>query len=296
MPIIEIIAIVIIVLVSLYFIFFKNPPKPPPGQDKAKKLRINMAGSQVTITNINKANSKVYEFDIFMDGTNLNITSYQCALGFNQNMINGGTLTFEYITGTCEINNPPTFGLGVNSTDGPRELTFGSGPGNDIINSQKRLGKFRLINTVNYPNEELNLSWNFAGAISTIFTGAGFSDITNTLLFNIIVGDTNMITINDSQKVLLTAEALSAAGNPAQVDGPIVWAVTTGAEFVQLVAVDGKSVYAVAIGPFGIATVQATADADLTSGTSYIVGSIDVEVVGGPAVTLNVIPGTPEVK
>jgi hypothetical protein len=295
MTILIIIAVVVISFTIAYFLL-KKPPKPPPGQDKAKKLRINMAGNQVTITNINKANSKVYEFDIFIDGTNLNITSYQCALRFNQNIINGGVLTFEYITGTCEINNPPTFGLGVNTTDGPRELTLGAGPGNDIINSQKRLGKFRLTNTVNYSNEELNLSWNFAGAISTIFTGAGFSDITSTLLFNIIVGDTNMITINDSQKVLLTAEALSAAGNSAQVDGPVVWAVSASAGVVQLVTVDDKSVYAVAIGPFGLATVQATADADLTSGTSYIVGSIDVEVVGGPAVTLNVIAGTPEVK
>lgn len=272
--------------------------KPPEKPEKAKRIKINiMANRQVSIENITKVNNKTYEFDTFIQGDNFELTSYQGVLGFNQNVINGGVLTFEYLTGTCEIGNPPAFGLGVNSTDGPKELTYGSGPGSSIISAKKRLGKFRLTNTVNFAsNQDLNLQWNFAGTINTIFTGTGFNNITNTILFSIIIGDRNMITINENQKVLLTAQPLSQKGNPAPIDGAVTWTVTAGSQFVSLTPVDNFSVYAVAVGPLGLATVQAQADADLGTGVSLIIGNIDVEVVGGQAVTLNIIAGTPELQ
>ena len=285
-------------ILLIYAVFFYDKKKPPPQDDKkAKKLKLNiMATRTVTVENIVKANSKVYEFDVFIQGDNFELTSYQGVFGFNQNIINGGTLTFEYLTGTCELNNAPAFGLGVNTTDGPRELTFGSGPGGEFITTKKRIGKFRLTNSVNFANDELQLSWNFAGYINTIFTGSGYNDITSTLLFNIIIGDINMITINENQKVLLTAEPLSAKGNPAPIDGPIVWSVTSGAEFVSITPVDNLTAYATAIGPVGTAVVQATADSDLGTGTTFISNTIEVEVIGGQVVTLNIIPGTPEVQ
>jgi hypothetical protein len=283
-------------ILFIYAVFFYDKKKPPiEDNTKAKKLKLNiMATRIVTIENIIKVNSKVYEFDGFIQGDNFELTSYQGALGFNQNVINGGTLTFEYLTGTSQLNNPPAFGLGVNTTDGPKELTFGSGPGSEFITTKKRIGKFRLTNSVNFATDDLQLSWNFTGYINTIFTGSGYNDITNTILFNIIIGDINMITINETQKVLLTAEPLSAKGNPAPIDGAVVWSVVSGSEFITITPVDNLTAYATAIGPVGIAIAQATADSDLGAGTIFISNTIEVEVIGGQAVTLNIIPGTPE--
>jgi len=291
---------IIAVILLIYFIFFfKEPtpiivPPPLPG-DEATKLNLKiMANRTITIENIVKTDSKTYEFEVYAEGDNFELTSYQAALGFNQNIINGGVLTFQYLTGTSGINNPPSFGLGVNSTDGPKELTFGSGPGSDFITTKVRLGKFRLTNSVDYNTAyDLGLSWNFSGYINTIFTGTGFNDITNTLLFNIIVGDMNMITINESQKVLLTAEPLSAKGNVAPIDGAVVWTVVTGSAYVSMSQVDNTSAYAIAVGPVGTATIQAKADADLTTGSLFITNEIQIEVIGGQAVTLNIIAGTP---
>jgi len=289
---------IIAIALLLYAIIFVNGGTTSQNdkQKKAKELEIKiMADREVTLENINKVDAKTYEFDIYIQGDNFELTSYQGAIGFNQNIINGGTLTFQYLTGTCEINNPPAFGLGVNSTDGPRELTFGSGPGTDSITIKKRLGKFRLINSVNFiQTEDLNPQWNFAGVINTIFTGTGFNNITSTITFSVITGGLIMATINDSQKILLTAQPVSGKGNPAPIDGPVTWAVSVGPEFVSLTPVDDFSVYAVAIGPLGISTVEATADADLGGGITAITNTVQVEVIGGPAVTLDILPGTPE--
>lgn len=285
------------ILIFIYAVFFYDKKKPPQDDDKkAKKIRLSiMANRTIVLENVNKVNANTYEFDVFIQGDNFELTSYQGVIGFNQNIINGGTLTFQYLTGTCEINNPPVFGLGVNSTDGPKELTFGSGPGSDFITTKKRLGKFRLINSVNFTQtQELNPQWNFAGYINTIFTGTGFNDITSTITFNVIIGGQIMATINDNQKILLTAQPVSAKGNPAPIDGPVTWDVTAGTEFISLTPVDDVSVYAVAIGPLGIATIQASADADLGSGVTTITNTIQIEVIGGPAVTLNILEGTPE--
>ena len=282
---------IIVIVIAIYLIFFNKKPDI----NSAKTIRLKaMATKQVSIENIVKTDDRTYEFDVFIEGDNFELTSYQGALGFNESIVNGGTLTFQYLTGTCEINNPPAFGLGVNSTDGPMELTFGSGPGSDFITDKKRLGKFRLSNTNDFTTEDIDISWNFTGFINTIFTGEGFNDITNTLLFTIIVGGKQMITINENQRVLLTAEALSAKGNIAPIDGPVVWTVTTGSQFVTLTPVDDLSVYVVAIGPIGNAIVEASADADLGSGQTFITNTIEVEVIGGQAITLNIIPGIPE--
>lgn len=288
---------VIAVILIIYFTFFHKGADTQKNDDKkAKKIILKiMANRQVTLENVNKVDAKTYEFDVYIQGDSFELTSYQGAIGFNQNTINGGTLTFQYLTGTCEINNPPAFGLGVNSTDGPRELTFGSGPGSDFITTKKRLGKFRLLNSVNFiQTQELNPQWNFTGVINTIFTGTGFNDITSTITFSVIIGGQIMATINDSQQILLTAQPVSGKGNPAPIDGPVQWSLISGSQFISLTPVDATSVYAVAIGPIGIATIEASADADLGAGITTITNTVQVEVIGGPAVNLNILPGTPE--
>jgi len=288
--------IIIVIILVIYFYYKNKNSNNNSDENKAVKIRINaMANKKVTVENIIKINNSEYQFDVYIEATGLQLTSYQVALNFNQKIIKNGILTLEYILGTCELNNPPAYGLGINDADGIKKLTFASGPGGEIVLGKKRIGKFKLTNSLNFPsNEDIDLSWSFNGFINTIFLGENYNDITSELLFSIIKGDINMITINENQKVKLTANPVTAKGNPAVIDGPVTWQVVSGSNFITLTPVDNFSVYAVAVGPVGVATIKASADSDLGTPVSIISNTITVEVVAGPAATLNIIAGNPE--
>ncbi|MBK9282696.1 MAG: hypothetical protein IPM51_00020 [Sphingobacteriaceae bacterium] len=123
----------------------------------------------------------VIEFDVTIKGSNssFNLTSYQCTFLFNYNIANGGELSFTYIDGTSQLNNLPTFGIGVNTGDGDPKLTFASMAGSDqITESNLLVGRFRLTNTNAFANIDPNITWNFEGFVSTILTGDNFQNIT----------------------------------------------------------------------------------------------------------------------
>ncbi len=104
------------------------------------------------------------------------LTSYQCALSLN-NITDLSNASFSYVPNSSELNNEPNLFVDIDNSDGNNELTFVSYIGNDMISNKKTLvGKFN-IDGVNF--EELNLDWNFDGAISTIITGNNFSNITD---------------------------------------------------------------------------------------------------------------------
>lgn len=126
-------------------------------------------------------NNNVIEFDVLIKGinNNFNLTSYQCSFLFNNEISNGGQLSFTYIEGTCELNNLPAYGIGINNTDGEQKLTFASMAGSDLItNNEVRVGRFRLQNTTPFSNVDPNIRWNFSGYVSTILTGDQFQNIT----------------------------------------------------------------------------------------------------------------------
>lgn len=100
----------------------------------------------------------------------------------------------------------------------------------------------------------------------------------------------------DSQKVRLSIAPLDAAGQPATIDGLPVWTSTDESVVSLEVAVDGMSVEAIATGPVGNAQVSVSVDADLGSGVRTLTATLDIEVVGGEAVTLSIAAGTPEAK
>jgi hypothetical protein len=136
----------------------------------------------MALSNWEKTNSTTYEFDIFLKSraTDFQLTSYQCAFSFNQNLSNGGNLTFTYIDGSSQFSViPPEVGIGVNSTDGLYELTFASMPGTENISSTDlKVGRFRLVNTVNYSNVDPSFHWDFSGTVATILTGVNYTNIT----------------------------------------------------------------------------------------------------------------------
>jgi len=99
------------------------------------------------------------------------------------------------------------------------------------------------------------------------------------------------------QKVGVSISPMDAAGNPARVDGTPVWNASDAGALVTVVpALDGMSAVMTPVGPIGTLQVSVTVDADLGAGVRALVGVLDVELVGGEAVVVNIMPGTPEPK
>ena len=63
-----------------------------------------------------------------------------------------------------------------------------------ITQDEKKIGRFRIENTVPVSGEDLNILWNFGGKLNTIITGANFEDITDSTCFHSYI---NNITDNE---------------------------------------------------------------------------------------------------
>ncbi len=105
-----------------------------------------------------------------------------------------------------------------------------------------------------------------------------------------------MLVLTDIQKVGFTVSAVSAAGNPASLDGAPVWTCTDDSLLSLVVSEDGLSCEAVTTGKLGVAQVKVEADADLGEGVTSLFGVIDVQIVASQAVNLEVKPGVPTDK
>jgi hypothetical protein len=135
----------------------------------------------MSLSNGIKIDEKTIEFDVLLKGVNnnFNLTSYQCSFQFNCEIANGGQLSFTYVEGSSQLTNLPTFGIGVNNCDNEPKLTFASMAGLDYISqSEIVVGRFRLVNSVDFTNVDPNIIWNFEGFVTTILTGDNFEDIT----------------------------------------------------------------------------------------------------------------------
>ncbi len=137
---------------------------------------------QMSLDNGQIVDSNTFEFNVYiksMDST-FQLTSYQCSFSFNVNDSDSNSLTFTYVPGTSELNNPPSFSIGLNAGDGTQKLTFASTPGSDNISSTSlRVGSFRLQDASSLNGVNPNVRWNFEGNVATILTGANFVNITN---------------------------------------------------------------------------------------------------------------------
>jgi hypothetical protein len=104
--------------------------------------------------------------------------------------------------------------------------------------------------------------------------------------------------LTDSQKVALALAPADAAGNPAPIDvsTPPVWSSSDDTVLTVTAAADGMSADAVTTGKLGTATISVSADADPSSATKTIAGTLDVQVLAGEAVSLGISAGNPTEK
>ncbi len=96
-----------------------------------------------------------------------------------------------------------------------------------------------------------------------------------------------------NQKLPVSVAFKDKFGNSAKVDGLPVW-VATVPELVTLeVAEDGMSAMILPVGPEGVLKIQVSADADLGEGVKSILGELELELLTGEAVAVELTAGAP---
>lgn len=103
-----------------------------------------------------------------------------------------------------------------------------------------------------------------------------------------------LVTTTSEEKILVTLNPVTAAGNPAQVDGTPSWVVVSGDATIEP-STDGLSCYLIS-GTVGNSVITVTADADLGEGVREITDTIDYAVVSAEASSLGLSVGTAEPK
>lgn len=96
-----------------------------------------------------------------------------------------------------------------------------------------------------------------------------------------------------SQKLPLKVAFKDAQGNLAGVEGSPLWSLTDDSMGALLVDADGMGAVFTPSGPLGAVKVQVKADADLGEGVKTIIGELDLDLVAGDAVTVEISAGTP---
>jgi hypothetical protein len=104
----------------------------------------------------------------------------------------------------------------------------------------------------------------------------------------------DQMVLKDTEQVVLSVLPVDAKGNPAPVDGAPAWGSSDPTVATVTPAADGLSATVAAVGPLGKTQISVTADADLGEGVESVVGTLDIEVVAGKAVSLSIKTGTPE--
>jgi hypothetical protein len=101
--------------------------------------------------------------------------------------------------------------------------------------------------------------------------------------------------LTDIEKVALSVQPMSAAGNPAPVE-TAMWTCSDDTVLTVVPGADGLSCEVITTGKIGTARVSVTVDADMGEGVISLEGFADFEVVASQAVSLAVNVGTPEVR
>lgn len=94
--------------------------------------------------------------------------------------------------------------------------------------------------------------------------------------------------MSNSQFTTLHVKFVDKKGQPAPVDGPPQWSTDNSDVLALALATDGMSCTISSIGPIGAATVTLQADADLGAGVTPIIGTLDVTITGGTAVSVTI--------
>jgi hypothetical protein len=105
-----------------------------------------------------------------------------------------------------------------------------------------------------------------------------------------------VLILTADEEVAVSVAFVDNYGNPAVTDGPPAWTVSDTSILSVVSATDGNSALVSTLGPVGLAQVSVGADADLGTGTTNVVGLINIQVVSGLAVSAVLTSATPTQK
>jgi hypothetical protein len=110
--------------------------------------------------------------------------------------------------------------------------------------------------------------------------------------FIIKVGGPSVVyTLAVDHKVGMQVSYVDVHGNPAAVDGPVVWTASDATlATVTVEAADSTICTVTPLGPVGQVQVTATADVDLGTGVKQLVTNADISLVAGEAVSGTIQP------
>jgi len=110
-------------------------------------------------------------------------------------------------------------------------------------------------------------------------------------------GENNMLdlTIDNEQKVKVTVNPVTGAGNPVVLDGTIEVAISSGDGTFE-VQPDGVSVYLISGDLPGDTVYTISGDADLGAGVVNIADVVTLHVEGAQAQALGLVAEAPELK
>ncbi len=143
---------------------------------------------ELILKNDTQVNSSTYEFDIVIKPksptTSFELAQQQLIMNFNTGICTG-SLNFEVVSGTSDLNSSqqPTqskLSISGNELRVAANTPPGAGSGT-IINSEKRIARFRLSCSQNFENQSANIVWKNAGNPFTkvfAYVNGGNTDIT----------------------------------------------------------------------------------------------------------------------
>lgn len=102
------------------------------------------------------------------------------------------------------------------------------------------------------------------------------------------------LNITNEQKVKVTVNPVTLAGNPATLDGPIKVDVQSGDGTVEMI--DDKSFYLISGNAPGDTAYTVSGDADIGVGVENVADVIVLHVAGARAAHLGMIADVPELK
>ncbi len=159
---------------------------------------------QISLENSKQLGYDSFLFDVFIKSTDsdFQLTSYQSALNLNLESVDGNSISFNYIAGSSELTNTPSYAIGFDQSESSLKIKFASNAGNDLISSSKiKIGRF-IIKGIDLNSNILpGISWCFDGVISTIITGENFLNISNP------VNHLNLASQNNMKRMSKTNES-----------------------------------------------------------------------------------------
>lgn len=100
--------------------------------------------------------------------------------------------------------------------------------------------------------------------------------------------------LRDDQEVVLTPKPIDKRGNPVgldTIDDETFEVTSSNPEILTATLQTDNTILVTPVGPLG--TSQASVKMTIPATGQEVIGTLDVEVVGGAAVSLTIEPGTP---